>query len=329
MNNVSYPPSAADVLRATFGRESSMADVTLADLEPIYEIMRDRKIPIDPSLVEGVVPMPTQDCFSDEVVGVIVETRDHENLPLLVEHAHDILGIPVHVFCCKANRDFVEQSRVGQLAQNGRVCITEMGLTDLDRQTYSALMTSPEFWEAVRGRRKILVFQTDAVFCSKSPRDLSEFLGFDYIGSDWARPRPEGIVVDGGNGGLSLRDWPKIMESLDRFPSSEWHGQEDTYFCFHLDLIGNVGKGEAPAKFGTQFNFLYKSFGAHKTDKLHWAKQILFLIYCPEARTITTSSLKAKVAISNILRLFGGTFLVEPCLQYLRKRSGRAFRSRT
>lgn len=323
MNDTSHPPSSADTLRKAIGENSSTDDLTLAHLEPVYQGMRSRLKAIDPDLVKDVVPLPVQDPFPDEVVGVIVETRAHKNLPILVEQAHDVLGIPVHIFCCQTNRDFIEHSRIKRLIEAGRVCITETGLTNLDRQTYSALMTSPTFWKTVRGRRKILVFQTDAVFCPKSPYSLLEFVKYDYIGSDWGRLRPEGITVDGGNGGLSLRDWPKTIDALERFPPSEWHGQEDTYFCFHLDLIGTVGKGEAPAQFGTQFNFLYKSFGAHKTDKLHWTKQILFLMYCTEARAITTQSPAFKAAIAKVLRLFGGIWLLEPCLRYIRKRRDR------
>ena len=123
--------------------------------------------------------------------------------------------------------------------------------------------------------------------CNNSPYNLNTFLDFDYIGSTWARTRPVGITIDGGNGGLSLRSWEKSLQCLEQFPSSFWPGGEDGYFGFHMELIGaKVGKDVDCAKFSTHRYFRYKSFGAHKISGLNKKDKDAFIQYCPEAKKI-------------------------------------------
>ena len=134
------------------------------------------------------------------------------------------------------------------------------------------------------GRKKILVFQTDAILCANSDYQLSDFLGFDYIGSKWPRDRPVGMTIDGGNGGLSLRDWHKTVECLDRFSPKMWPGGEDGYFAFHMDLMGGrVGRGDECSRFSTQHEFLNRSFGGHKLTDLDSLSLEQFFQYCPVA----------------------------------------------
>jgi hypothetical protein len=170
------------------------------------------------------------------------------------------------------------------------------------------------------GRGKVLVFQTDAVLCRLSEFLLSDFYMFDYIGSGWGRYRPEGIVVDGGNGGLSLRDWSRTIECIERFPPSNWRGGEDTYYCFHMDLIGKVAKNLESHKFGSQNNFLYKSLGAHKVDKMRPLKQLLFLIYCPEGSRIVSRKRLVKKNFAKLLRNLGMMLCLGFVQSYLRRR---------
>lgn len=77
------------------------------------------------------------------------------------------------------------------------------------------------------------------------------------------------------------------MEASSRFDPQKWPGGEDDYFAFHIDLMGgNVANTDAMAKFATQENFSYKSFGAHYVGMLPKNAHADFLEYCPEAKHI-------------------------------------------
>ena len=109
-------------------------------------------------------------------------------------------------------------------------------------------------------------------------------MGFDYIGATWNPRRPVGLVVHGGNGGLSLRDWHASMECLRRFPPGLWPGGEDGYFAFHAEVIGGkVGRPHDCERFATHTRFARMSFGAHQIQSLSDADLARFLRYCPEA----------------------------------------------
>lgn len=289
----------------------------------VYAGLSRSMTPINHDALMGCIPSQTDPIFVDEIVGVIVETRPLPNLPIIAGQIQDLLKIPIHVFCSQDNYEFVLNSKIGDMINKRQACVTVLGIKELNRDLYTALMTYPPFWNNVRARRKILVFQTDASICGCAKHPIKDFLDLDYVGSGWSRRRPEGILVDGGNGGLSLRDWSMTMDCLKRFPPKNWRGGEDTYYCFHLDLIGKVAKESLSFRFGTQFDFVYKSFGAHKLDCLNCFKQILFLIYCPNAYHIITRHRELKRTASALLRVVGFGALISFILQCFRKRRYR------
>jgi hypothetical protein len=217
--------------------------------------------------------------------GVIVETRKHSSLEFVVNNFSDSLGIPIQLFHGTDNYEHIISTSISTLVSEGKVVLSELKTSSLNASQYNALLLSECFWKRVLGRKKLLIFQTDAILCSCSDYKLDNFVGYDYIGSKWNQVRPIGIVAAGGNGGLSIRDWEKSIECLKRFPTKYWVGGEDGYFAFHLDLMGAmVATDDECAKFGTQVEFLYRSFGAHKISDLDEFSREQFFRYCPEAK---------------------------------------------
>lgn len=262
-------------------------DIRGADIEHIYERLRLLSGVPDFSSVAKLLPKPVA-AFPDltgPVLGVIVETRKHSNLEFVVQSFSRRLGIPIRLFHGSQNREFILQSAIGSLVERNEVALMQLDTDRLSENQYNALFLTPDFWGLLQSNCKVLVFQTDAVLCEGSPYTLDDFMAFDYIGSKWPRDRPVGLLMDGGNGGLSLRDWKKSCECLRRFPPQLWTGGEDGYFAFHIDLIGGrVGRPKDCGRFGTQHYFASKSFGAHEIDKLEPQSLAAFLEYCPEAR---------------------------------------------
>ncbi|MEW6677497.1 MAG: DUF5672 family protein [Pseudomonadota bacterium] len=221
-------------------------------------------------------------------MAVIVETRCHPLLAHVINNVHFCTGLTVQLIHGHENSNTTKaHPELRPLLDTGKLLLSELDARTLSAQKYNALLLHPDFWHALAGRNKILFFQTDALLCPNSPYKLDDFLDFDYIGSWWPSNRPSGMLLDGGNGGLSLRDWQYSTQCLERFPPQNWNGGEDGYFAFHIDYLGGrVGRDEDMKKFGTQYVFDYLSFGAHhismleKTDPDAYRR---FIEYCPEA----------------------------------------------
>ncbi|MDA7742226.1 hypothetical protein N8865_01260 [Francisellaceae bacterium] len=218
------------------------------------------------------------------VFGVMVETRKHQAIDSIVNNFINSLNIPIQIFHGNNNYDFIMSTSISEWIDKGIVYLTCLNTNDLCAKKYNELFLSEVFWEHVLGRQKILVFQTDTFLCGDSNYRIEDFIEYDYIGSKWPRHRPVGMIMDGGNGGLSLRDWDKTYQCLKRFNPKYWYGGEDGYFAFHMDLIGGkVGRSNECAKFSTQGEFLFKSWGCHQISCLNSKDQADFLNYCPEA----------------------------------------------
>ncbi|HEY1890283.1 MAG TPA: DUF5672 family protein [Steroidobacteraceae bacterium] len=231
--------------------------------------------------------LPAGSDLDRPVVGVIVETRRHPLLEFVVLNFSRTLEIPIQLFHGKSNLDFITSSAISTLMDQGKVELVQLEADSIDARKYNGLLMTRGFWGLVGSRNKILFFQTDAIACEQSDYTLSDFLSFDYIGSKWPRQRPVGLLIDGGNGGLSLRDWKKSYECLTRFPPAGWSGGEDGYFAFHIDLMGGkVGRDIDCAQFSTQYEFLYRSLGAHRIAYLDQHSRAAFLEYCKEAERL-------------------------------------------
>lgn len=224
------------------------------------------------------------------LVGVILETRPHPALPTVVANVRERLGIPVQIFHGVSNAEFIRCSAIGSDIKSGTVQLSKMATDSLSAPRYNALLLSPDFWSRMIGREKILIFQTDSILCRNSDYTIDDFRSFDYIGSAWSRKRPIGMIIDGGNGGLSLRNWRMCVEAIRRFRPDRWPGGEDGFFGFHIELMGGqVGKRRACTRFGTQCTFQSRSFGAHQISNLPPKDQSAFLKYSPEAAFLLES----------------------------------------
>jgi hypothetical protein len=234
-------------------------------------------------MLQSVKPPPI---ISDsaQYLGVIIETRKHHALETVVENVLDVCGIPIQLFHGNTNREFIMSTRIAELVDRGKVVLSALDADHLQPSEYNALLMSPRFWELLCDRDKVLVFQTDSLCCRQSNYRLDDFSDFDYIGCTWGRQRPVGLIIDGGVGGFSLRDWTTSMQCISRFDPSLWPGGEDGYFAFHMDLIGaRVANQEESGRFGTQELFLDESFGGHRINLLQPKQLEAFMQYCPEA----------------------------------------------
>ncbi len=262
------------------------ADITSGDIMHVYSSLKKIRNAADFTSIGKTLPNQGEKTINNlsPIWGVIVETREHPELEFVLNNFIKNVQIPIQIFHGNNNLDFIMSTTIAELVRDGKVHLTRLNTNKLCAKRYNALLLSKGFWRSILGRKKILIFQTDAVSCKHSDYTINDFVSYDYIGSNWNQNRPVGLIIDGGNGGLSLRDWGKSHECLSRFPPEQWYGGEDGYFAFHVELIGGkVGKGDECSKFSTQREFLFKSWGAHKVSSLSKRDQYAFLSYCPAA----------------------------------------------
>lgn len=229
-----------------------------------------------------ICPVPVEGRF-DGLMGLIVETRCHRNLPFVVRQVIRRCDMPVQIIHGPDNRDFI-QDRLGDVIESGQVVLSALGSDRLSGATYNGLFLSPRFWEALAGRGKILVFQTDAMLCRRSTYGIWDFMGFDYIGS--RRPPRDGVgfLTGGGNGGLSLRDWTLTLKALNSFDPHRWPGGEDGYFSLFIDAVGGrVSTPEESDRFCGQRWFQRGCFGLHKPNFRKPRLALAILHYEPRA----------------------------------------------
>ena len=124
---------------------------------------------------------------------------------------------------------------------------------------YSDYVKSLDFWDKVLGNN-ILMFQSDSLLLRYG---IDNFLGYDYIGAPWTKPK-EGSFV--GNGGLSIRNKQKMIEVIKNHEtiSSEW---EDIYFVKHLKN-DNIPPVDVAMRFSVEDIFYPKPIGLHNPIKI-------------------------------------------------------------
>ena len=220
------------------------------------------------------------------VLGVIVESRNHPNLIPVVSEVLFCLDIPVQIFHGPSSKHKLVEHFSAEI-KSGKITLSPLKHDQLLPDAYNTLLMSFAFWQSLKTRNKVLIFQCDAVLCPTSPYKLDHFLQYDYIGSWWPAERPVGVYTEGGNGGFSLRDWYAHVKCIETFNAQTWPGAEDSFFAFYLTVMGaNVASEKDTIEFGTQHKFDKKSFGAHKIGCLPPQELKAFLEYTPTSKRI-------------------------------------------
>lgn len=234
--------------------------------------------------------VPLSDIKRAQHVGVIVETRRIDAIFFVIENFIEQTNLPAHVFLSENNTDYMSSPLLTKYVETGMLAISKLDADSLTAPNYNALLLSEDLWESHSSFDKMVVFQSDSCICPSSPFDLNDFLEFDYIGADWSRSRPVGLVIDGGVGGFSLRDIAKARQCLRQFDPNLWPGGEDGYFGFHMELLGGkVARSEDRQKFCAQENFVTRSFACHSVKSMSAKSRGKFIEYCPEALNINNT----------------------------------------
>ena len=226
---------------------------------------------------------------------VIVEPRQHKHLKYVVENFD--ANMPPHydlyVFHGASGGAFARRCVAGITRR--RVVLVPLHTDNLTADQYNELFKQAEFWNAVQAEN-ILVFQTDAVLCPRSPWSIADFERYGYVGCAY-----DGTAGPGthwgpahafwGVGGLSFRKKSLMMRCI----RDMHHGPHDPEDVFYSDCVQRYGDGDgsvpsdyvapdarALSRFCSQNTHLMPSFGAHRVHDMMDKNQLPgFVEFCP------------------------------------------------
>jgi hypothetical protein len=216
---------------------------------------------------------------SNKYTAIIIEPRRHEALEYVLRNFLDNLDDDWNVilFHGNLNKEFSENIIYNNLNEyKHRTSLVNLKIDNLTIPEYSSIFLSKEFYNSIP-TEVFLVFQTDAIICSKFKHFIYDFIKYDYVGA----PLGDGIV---GNGGLSLRRKSKMLEILDKCKNLDGIQQsyEDVLFSIPCEEVTDYNKPstEEAKNFSIEKILNDKSFGLHKAYKYHGTETIKQ--WCPE-----------------------------------------------
>jgi len=228
-------------------------------------------------------------------VAVIIETRPQPILPAVLSQF--IMNVPpawiVRLIGSQEAFSIVMLSAsMARHIRSGKLVLTE--IPDFypvnNNEALSATLTNLTFYsEFLKPAEWALFFQTDSMICSASEQSLDDWVekGYSWVGAPW------NWGSRGGNGGLSLRHIPSIVQVLQndarKANASEW---EDRWLC---DRLSNIAPAKVAQTFSVESMYYERPLGYHLRgsgkliDPKIWAngtrKRQIFR-YCPETKII-------------------------------------------
>jgi hypothetical protein len=225
---------------------------------------------------------------------LIVEPRRHPALKTVLENFDEHMdpSWDLYVFHGKSAKAFAKKASQGITKR--KVILIPLKTNNLTVDAYNALLKSRSFIHKIKAEN-ILLFQTDAALCNKSPYMIDKFTKYNYIGCPYNDHKIGTSDTNGwgknnfyGVGGLSFRKKSFMLSCIKKNPTISQKFPEDV---FYSNCVAKTRKKPKSAliltKFCTQGHFINKSFGAHKTrHMLRKSDRKRFTRYCPKAKEI-------------------------------------------
>jgi hypothetical protein len=234
-------------------------------------------------------------------VALLIETRPDPILPALLSHF--ILAVPPTwgVKMAGTPESFHRVRHSAMLAPH--LAAGKLELVDLpdsypayNGEVLSQTLTNRTFYaDFLAPAEWLLLFQADSIICAANERSLDYWVSLNYswVGAPWEYiPGDELIPNGGGNGGLSLRHIPSILEVLDgesREPWSEW---EDVWFYRRMN---NTAPPHVSMHFSVEEVYSERPLGyhlMHSGRNLYWkiwqngTRRREIFSYCPEVKIL-------------------------------------------
>ena len=192
----------------------------------------------------------------DAACAFIVEPRRHGALRLSTRSVRQTLGPATRIFVFHGcNPEDAEYARE-QLRGLDPITYVPLKVGNLDAYEYSVLLACPEFYYFF-GATYALCFQSDALLLPFSPFKLTDFYGYDWVGAPWAW-----AYGRKGNGGVSLRNVPRMRQILYEHPyPNHIRPNEDLYISQLPDV--SVAPPDLMRQFSVESLYFSSPFALH------------------------------------------------------------------
>ncbi len=240
---------------------------------------------------------------------IIVEPRKHKLLKTVIANFDNRMDASWDLYVFHGRQNKTEAKEAINNINKRNVFLKELDYDNISADEYNELFKDEDFWNQINAEH-ILVFQTDAVTCSKSTHSIDEFLQYGYIGcsanNEIIGVHPNSPWYSGpdtwlnkskmkdysfyGIGGLSLRKKSFMLKCIKRMPYPKTF-PEDVYYSECVKEFEDASL--RPESANTLMNFCAqysyspdnKSWGAHKTNASIPLSDP-FYEYCPEAKVL-------------------------------------------
>ena len=208
-------------------------------------------------------------------VAVIVETREHDALPFVLNNVMSILpeDYSLQIFHGTSNYEYVYDS-----VENDMMLLDkEVEFTNLNIDSISAddssleIMLTKDFWNKVVGEN-VLYFECDTMLCPNSEFKIEDFENFNYIGGYWGNElgmmnQKYNRVM---NGGLSFRKRSFMLDIIEnKLQSYLDNGGNPCEDYFVSEMVEDKPTYEEVLSFSIDNGYMYPinnkaPFGLHK-----------------------------------------------------------------
>ncbi|TAQ85497.1 hypothetical protein B7494_g6189 [Chlorociboria aeruginascens] len=231
-------------------------------------------------------------------VALLIETRPLPHLPALIAHFISLLppqwtfrfvGVP-------SSLSLLASTSLTRHIASGKLLLQALPPTFhvSNQEEVSQTLTSLAFYkEFLHPAEWLLVYQADSIICSAAPHSLDTWVheGYTWLGAPW------NLGALGGNGGLSLRHVPPIIELLGREKRKEGVEFEDRWLCDRLQVMNGtkMAPPDVEREFSVESVWFEKPWGYHLRgsgkllDSEIWSNKTrrdIVFAWCPEVKMI-------------------------------------------
>ncbi|MGH1427284.1 MAG: DUF5672 family protein [Arenicella sp.] len=209
-----------------------------------------------------------------EGIAFIIETREHTNLPMVIENIDRCLpkGWEIWFFHSKDNDQYIDDNCIKQFSRNYKKILLEKPIQSLN--DYNELLLNKSFWHNF-SQENILCFQVDTLINIKQKKLLKEICDYHYVGAPWSDGilrRWSDLPTLGGNGGFCFSKRSQRIKALSECSFStkqkdhpSIYINEDIWFSkAFVDIKAKLPSRETAQTLLVESSFSKKPFAVHK-----------------------------------------------------------------